>query len=140
LKKAAIAAIISAAALIITFIFMPEAENDTPEKAVINASTASQRIDYFASHGWEVEELYSKQIIIPSEFNDVYEEYAQIQDKQGLPLRKFAGKNAVLYVYQVKNYSPNGKNMLAELIVCNNSAAASLIYSEDQGSIRMKVQ
>ena len=62
-----------------------------------------------------------------------------LQDEQGLPLRRHKGEEAQLYVYQVKNYSPDGKNMLAELIVCNNVAVASMIYSEDQGSLRTGV-
>ena len=61
------------------------------------------------------------------------------QDKQGMPLREYAGKNATLYVYSVKNYRPDNKKMLAELLVCNDTAIASLVYSEDGGSVRMAV-
>lgn len=132
-------AIISGIILVVGFIFMPEAKNSDTSASDVNAETAAERIDYFASHGWEVEELYNQRIIIPSEFSAVYEEYAMLQDEQGLPLRKHKGEEAQLYVYQVKNYSPDGKNMLAELIVCNNVAVASMIYSEDQGSLRSGV-
>ena len=132
-------AIISGIILVVGFIFMPEAKNSDTSASAVNAETAAERIDYFASHGWEVEELYNQRIIIPSEFSAVYEEYVMLQDEQGLPLRKHKGEEAQLYVYQVKNYSPDGKNMLAELIVCNNVAVASMIYSEDQGSLRSGV-
>ncbi|HOR21142.1 MAG TPA: DUF4830 domain-containing protein [Ruminococcus sp.] len=69
----------------------------------------------------------------------LYEDYALIQDKQGLPLREYAGRDAQLYVYEVKNYSPDSKKMLAELLVCDDTAIASLVYSEDGGSLKMAV-
>jgi hypothetical protein len=111
---------------------------DTPAQ-LPKAADVSQRIDYFASHGWEVEEISEKDILIPHEFSDIYEEYAEIQDKQGLPLRSYSGRNAKLYTYEVKNYSPDNMRMLAELLVCDDTAVASMVYSEDGGSIRMPV-
>lgn len=108
-------------------------------EAVIAAGEPSQRIDYFASHGWEVEEISERCVTIPESFSSVYEEYALMQDKQGLPLRRYAGRNARLFVYEVKNYSPQNKKMLAELLVCDNTAVASMVYSEDSGSIKMPV-
>ncbi len=105
----------------------------------INAGDVSARISYFASHGWEVEEISEKEVSIPAVFSDTYEEYALLQDKQGLPLREYAGRNAKLFVYEVKNYSPDSRKMLAELLVCDDTAVASLVYSEDGGKIRMPV-
>ena len=107
--------------------------------SAVAAENVSQRISYFASHGWEAEEISEKSVTIPESFSDVYEEYAVMQDKQGLPLRRYAGRSATLYVYEIKNYSPNSKKMLAELLVCDNTAVASMVYSEDSGSIRMPV-
>ena len=107
--------------------------------AVVPASTVAERMDYFASHGWEVEEIAGKDITIPEIFSSAYEEYVSMQDKQGLPLRDNAGKDAKLYVYEVKNYSPENRKMLAELLVCDEKAVASMVYSDDGGSIRMAV-
>ena len=39
---------------------------DTPSQ-LPKAADVSQRMDYFASHGWEVEEISEKDILIPSE-------------------------------------------------------------------------
>ena len=87
----------------------------------------------------EVEEIAEKNVIVPSDFSQAYEDYARIQDKQGLPLRKYAGRNAQLYVYEVKNYSPESRKMLAELLVCSDTAIASMVYSDDGGSVRLAV-
>ncbi len=122
-------------------ILMPGKEGGTGSsgKERIPAATVSDRIDYFASHGWEVEEIAGKEITIPVDFSQAYEEYAMIQDKQGLPLREYAGRNGQLYVYEVKNYSPESRKMLAELLVCDDTAVASMVYSDDGGSIRLSV-
>lgn len=113
-------------------------KEDTPT-LLPKAADVSQRIDYFASHGWEVEEISEKEILIPDEFSDIYEEYAEMQDKQGLPLRKYSGRSATLYTYEVKNYSHENMKMLAELLVCDDTAVASMVYSEDGGTIKMPV-
>ncbi len=127
------------AALLITVLPPKNDDSGIPAGARTCASSVSERIDYFASHGWEVEEICSKSITIPAEFTQPYEEYAVMQDKQGLPLREYAGRDAQLYIYEVKNYSPDSKKMLAELLVCEDTAIASMVYSEDAGSLRLAV-
>lgn len=118
---------------------MPE-KNENPEPtAKVSATTTAERINYFALHGWEVEEIFSKDIIIPTEFNENYESFAQIQDKQKLPLREYKGMNGILYTYRIKNYSPDNKNLLAELIVCDGKAVSSAIYAEDDSDYIISV-
>ncbi len=119
-----------------TFTSCSSKETPTPVTAV---GDVTQRIGYFASHGWEAEEISEKDISIPSSFSDFYEEYARMQDKQGLPLRKYAGRSAKLFVYEIKNYAPENRKILAELLVCDNIAVASMVYSEDGESLRMPV-
>lgn len=140
-KKTMYILISAAIALAAVIIIFPDSKGsaDIPAGAAVDASSAGRRIDYFASHGWEVEEIAEKNITIPSEFSESYEQYAQLQDKQGLPLREYAGRNAQLYVYDVKNYSPEKRKMLAELLVCDDTAIASMVYSEDGGSLRLAV-
>ncbi len=141
MNKKTLLLITLAAAAMAAIAFLPSKGRtaDVPASSYTAASSVSERIDYFASHGWEVEEICSKNITIPSDFTQAYEEYALMQDKQGMPLREYAGKNALLYVYEVKNYSPDSKKMLAELLVCDNTAVASMVYSEDGGSLRLAV-
>ena len=114
--------------------------NDAPEEVFVPAATVNERMEYFTSHGWETEEISEKAITIPSVFSQDYEEYARIQDKQGLPLRRYAGRSGALYTFRVRNYSPGNRKMLAELIVCDDIAVASMVYSEDGEAVRMPVQ
>lgn len=141
MQKRTIILFSAAVAMGAAIIFLPGKESGTksPEKKRIPASAVSERIDYFASHGWEVEEIAGKEITIPSDFSQAYEEYVLIQDKQGLPLREYAGRNGQIYVYEVKNYSPESRKMLAELLVCDDTAVASMVYSDDGGTIRLPV-
>lgn len=126
--------------LIAGFILMPEKSEKTEPTAKVPASTLSERINYFGIHGWEAEELFSQNITIPEVFNENYEAFAEIQDKQKLPLREYAGRDALLYTYRIKNYSPENKNLLAELIVCDDKAISSLIYAEDDSEYILSVQ
>lgn len=141
MKKRTIFLISSAAVLALAVFFAPPKSDakKVPESDYTSAASVSERIEYFASHGWEVEEIAGKNVTIPTEFTSAYEEYALMQDKQGLPLREYAGRNALLYVYEVKNYSPESRKMLAELLVCDDTAIASMVYSEDGGSLRLAV-
>ena len=112
-------------------------KSDPPD--IVTAGDVSARIGYFASHGWDAEEISERAVTIPAVFSEAYERYAVMQDRQGLPLRSFAGRDAQLFVYEIKNYSPKNKRMLAELLVCDGTAAASAVYSEDDTNILMPV-
>jgi len=136
-KKIWAVLLIISALLIAVIIISPDNKKEQSEKENIPASSETERTGYFASHGWDVEEVAMKSVKIPLKFSDAYEEYAEIQDRQGLPLRDFAGHDAELYIYSVKNYKPQNQNLFAEMLVCNGIVTASLIYSEDGKSMRL---
>lgn len=60
----------------------------------LKASTAEERIAFLSQYGWSVEEepLEVKEIIIPAEFDDVYEKYNAIQKEQGFDLMSYCSK------------------------------------------------
>lgn len=133
-KKFVISAVIVALVLCAVIIISPDNKEtqDNIGIARTDASDTAHRKAYFASHGWEVDEISEKDITIPSAFSGAYEEYAVIQDKQGLPLREYAGREAKVYTYEVINYSPNNQKMLAELLVCDDTAIASIVYGNNE--------
>lgn len=142
MKKKHIILLTAAAVLSGAVILMPKGSENgcrIPSSDRISASSVSERTEYFASHGWEVEEVANRTVRIPEQFGEVYGEYAAMQDKQGMPLREYAGRDAQLYLYEVRNYSPENRKMFAELLVCDERAVASMVYSEDGGSIRSAV-
>ena len=60
----------------------------------LSGSTASDRIAFLQSFGWDVKEdpVSVADVVIPSVFGDVYENYNSIQIAQGFDLMKYAGR------------------------------------------------
>lgn len=100
----------------VSFIGNHSAKPASKQKAV-SCKTAEERVNYINSLGFETDSSEeSKEIIIPTRFNDVYNKYNEIQKKQGLDLAEYKGKTAVMYTYHITNYGDND-NVIANLIV-----------------------
>ena len=72
----------------------------------MRASTSEERIAFFSQFGYEISEdpLEVKEVVIPTEFDETYEEYNEIQKSQGLDLAKYKGKRVKMWSYAVRNY------------------------------------
>ena len=72
----------------------------------MRASTAEERIAFFSQFGYEISEdpLEVKEVVIPTEFDETYENYNEIQKSQGLDLSKYKGKRVKMWSYAIKNY------------------------------------
>lgn len=89
----------------------------TVSQTKIQCATTEQRVKYINSLGYKTDtKEESKEIIIPLRFNQVYNNYNEIQKKQGFDLTSYKGKKAVLYTYNILNYEDND-NVIANLIV-----------------------
>ena len=66
-----------------------------------DGSTNQNRVEYLESIGISAKELnvFSKEITIPQEFSDVYNNYNKLQNKAGFDLSEYKGKKATLYTY-----------------------------------------
>ncbi|MCM1363484.1 MAG: DUF4830 domain-containing protein [Faecalibacterium sp.] len=73
---------------------------------ILKAATAEERVAFFSQFGWEINEdpCEVKEVVIPSEFDDVYTSYNAIQKEQGLDLEKYKGARVKLWSYEIKNY------------------------------------
>lgn len=72
----------------------------------MRASSTEERRAFFSQFGWEISEdpLEVKEVVIPTEFDETYEEYNTLQKKQGLDLSKYKGKRVKFWSYEIKNY------------------------------------
>ena len=72
----------------------------------MRAETAEERIAFFSQFGYDISEdpLEVKEVVIPSEFDETYEEYNTLQKSQGLDLSKYKGKRVKMWSYAIKNY------------------------------------
>lgn len=72
----------------------------------LKAGDAAERLAFISQFGWEVKEdpLEVAEVIIPSEFDEVYEKYNEIQKDQNLDLSLYSGKRVKRWTYAVRNY------------------------------------
>lgn len=73
---------------------------------ILSAETHEERMKFISQFGWQVDEepVQVKEVIIPTEADDVYTAYNDIQRSQGFDLTEFAGERAKCWTYTVKNY------------------------------------
>lgn len=71
-----------------------------------SASDIDQILRFVSDFGWEVktEPDEIREVIIPSEFDDVYNKYNQLQIAQGYDLTEFSGERAKNWTFTILNY------------------------------------
>lgn len=119
--KTAVMLIILLIAAGIIWIFMrADKENDLDEALTMNSN--AERVVFLNKAGWIVapDPIEQEKITIPSEFNEAYTAYNEIQQKQGFDLTKFAGEEAEIFTYSVLNYPDYPENITANLIFVND--------------------
>ncbi len=77
---------------------------------------------FLLKHGIAVEPtpLVLQNITLPTVYNAAYEAYAALQERQGLPLREYAGRQATLYVYEERL-----QGALLTVITCEGEVVAA---------------
>ncbi len=99
-----------------------------------DGSTAAQRVEYIKSFGWDVgiAPTNIKEIRIPANFDEAYEQYNAIQREQGFDLRKYRACYAYKYTYDILNYTePSPVPICANLIVCEGKIIGADISSSE---------
>ncbi len=97
-----------------------------------NVKSAEDRVAFLASYGWQVnpEAVEVVEVTIPSEFDNVYKTYNEMQKAEGLNLEKYCGKSVKRYTYTVENYESE-TTVLANLIIYKNRVIGGDICSSD---------
>ena len=97
-----------------------------------NVTSESDMVEFLKGFGCEVEPtpINVYEIVIPEEFNTVYEKYNEIQRAQGLNLKRYSGKDASVFVYRVTNHDFDGE-VYATLFIRNGRIIAGDICSND---------
>ena len=135
-KKTIIGAMLVITALAVLFILLPGRAGQT--NAVLNVSlkaqTNQQRIEFLSKFGYDVisEPKQTKDIIIPEQFDDTYNNYNELQKQQGFNLEQYKGKSAKSYSYAVKNYpgiESSENEVRANLLVYNGKIIGGDICS-----------
>lgn len=99
----------------------------------IQAGENEQRIDFLKQFGWEVEQepVSIEEIVIPQQFNQVYERYNELQKTQGMDLTKYEGKTVKKVVYQITNYQRQDTIVHATLLIYHDKVIGGDISSAE---------
>lgn len=119
---------------VLAAVFWPAPGPDAGEtgRTLINAAgTNDQRVVFLKQFGWDVDanSFEVEEVRIPEVFDDVYNNYNDIQKKQGYDLTKYAGKRVKRYTYTVSNYPSGLKGVRANLLVYKNKVIGGDICS-----------
>ena len=98
---------------------------------VLRAGTAAERLAFISQFGWDVAEdpVEVTEILIPAEFDEVYETYNEIQKQQDLDLTLYAGRRVKKWTYAVRNYP--GYEGRADVIQLNMLICDGLVIGGD---------
>lgn len=93
---------------------------EAEEGVLPDGESFNKRCEFIESLGYEVDDTVSEEkqnILIPSEFSDVYENYNALQKQVGFNLLPFAGSKAEQYTLKLRDTSRN--DVYAHLMVLN---------------------
>ena len=105
--KTAFLGIFAVLTIVSLFVLSRQSEQTAKNGEItISASTHEERMRFISQFGWQVDEepLEIVEIIIPTEFDDTYSLYNQMQKEQGFDLAEYAGSRVKRWTYLVKNY------------------------------------
>lgn len=94
--------------------------------------TNEDRVAFLENLGYQVEPqpLRSQQVAIPHQFDQVYQQYNEMQRQCGFDLEPYQGKTMTLYTYRLLPGSEQEQQeTLADLLVYRNRAAGGAVYS-----------
>jgi len=108
-----------------------EAQISVAERKI---KTNEERVALLRECGWQVDEepIEFIEVKIPREFDGVYNDYNDIQKRQGMDLSKFSGKRVMRYTYKVNNYR-NEDSVVANLIVYRDKLIGGDVSSPKLG-------
>ncbi len=124
-----ILAVIIAAAVIL----LGKAEKSAEADKLFSMSGNAERVEFLNRQGYIVkpDPVSRSEVTIPTEFNDVYSEYADLQKQQGLDLGPYKGEKATVFTYAVLNYPEHPENIFADLLIANDRLIACELKYED---------
>ncbi len=113
-------------------VFSPKEATDVLKHSVdTTAKTNEQQVAFLKAFGYdaEAEPILIEEIIIPSEFDESYEEYNNFQKLSGFDLSKYKGRRVKKYTYTVSNYPEQAEGVVGNLLIYNGKVIGGDISS-----------
>ncbi len=95
--------------------------------------TPEQRMNFLKSIGLEAdpESERAKEVVIPEEFDEIFENYNALQKKAGFDLEDYKGKTVKKYTYKILNYPTAEKDdiIMSDILVLDGKIIGGDVYS-----------
>lgn len=100
-------------------------------KELLTVRNNDDRIEFIGHFGWEVKDEPTDivEVVIPPKFDEVYENYNNIQKHQGFDLEKQQGKRVKRYSYIVTNYPDYPDEVKINLLVLGTKVVGGDVCS-----------
>ena len=138
-KFFAIFAVASVAVAIVCIICMISVQNSLPDTATcdelgcysLKCDKEDEECTFLEQFGLSPLKITeSSEVTIPTEFNETYEEYNELQKSIGLDLEKFKGKSAQKVTYELDN----SKTKFAVLLIYKGKVIGGHLTDGEYGS------
>lgn len=128
-KKTAVLVIIGIAALLAILIFA--SANNSGNGSSGKIGSVDDAAAFLESLGWTVDKatVEQKDVIIPKQFSDIYNQYNNIQKAQGYDLSDYRGMEVTIYSFDIQNYSGYSGRVVADVYVHNKKVIGGDIHS-----------
>ena len=95
------------------------------------ANSPEARVQFLADCGWAADPASEQEqvIHIPETFPAVYEDYNALQLQQGWDLHDYAGRDCVLFTYDITNWPDESQTVLANLYIYKGRIIGGDIHS-----------
>lgn len=141
-KVFAIFAVASVAVAVVCIISMISVQSSLPDTATcdelgcysLKCDKDDEQSAFLEQLGLSAEKITdSCEVTVPTDFNDTYEEYNELQKEIGLDLEKFKGKSVQKVTYELKN----SKTKYAVLLIYKGKVIGGHLTNGEYGSENM---
>lgn len=118
----AILFLVLAIILVLAAFFWSKAQAENKADEMFTLATNSERVAFLNEQGWIVnpDPISKEEVTVPSVYEGIYADYAQLQKEQGFDLEKYQGSEVTVIKYQVLNYPNYPENVTATMMLCDN--------------------
>ena len=119
----------------IVYVLWPKGEKSTSllvqQGYSLEAETHEERLNFAQQFGWKVKNdpVEVREVVIPTQFGDVYENYNRIQIEQGFDLAKYKGERAKRWTYEITNYPGTEDAVYINMLVRNGKVIGGDVCS-----------
>lgn len=129
-KKHLVAAVVAVGILLVALILLLPGEKAAETGVSVTIKEQADCVKYLAQLGYQTDTASSetKKVLVPKEFDAVYEAYNQMQKECGFDLSRYAGKKVDLTTCRITNW-PNDEIVLADVLVFKEKVIGGAVYT-----------